>query len=114
MADVEPVTAVEPPPAEEAPPPAVEPSPIEESGPAPTETPSPQKGANPATRKSRGTLSPEKSRNPYIQGAVSPKKSPTGGTGKSSHISTIKSLGLLHELQVRTEGLREGRRKGAW
>ena len=40
----------------------------------------------------------EKSSNPYLQPVRSPKKAPPGS--KSSHISTIKSLGLLHDLQV--------------
>ena len=69
--------------------------------------------------------SPEKSRvcitepnnvsssSPYIQSSKSPKKSPHSG-GKSGHISTIKSLGLLHELQdyiTSVESIAEGQKR---
>ena len=72
-----------------------------------------------------GAFSPQKSHvsiandptssSPYIQSSKSPKKSPhSGGVKSGGHISTIKSLGLLHELQdyiTSVEAIAEGQKR---
>jgi hypothetical protein len=46
------------------------------------------------------SASPEKSGNPYVRALRSSKDKTSPKNGKSAHISTIKSLGLLHDLQA--------------